>query len=101
MEVLYIEINIKESIFPTYIGYFITFLGKNMIYSNLAVLLAEKKLKVIDLVRITGLSKTTLYKLYNGESIRIDFETLEKICKTLNVDVGDVLQYRPDDIDEG
>ena len=72
-----------------------------MIYSNLAVLLAEKKLKVIDLVRITGLSKTTLYKLYNGESIRIDFETLEKICKTLNVDVGDVLQYRPDDINEG
>ncbi|HBM1789446.1 TPA: helix-turn-helix transcriptional regulator, partial [Acinetobacter baumannii] len=50
-----------------------------MIISNLAVLLAERKLKVADLVRSTGINKSTLHKLYNDESVRIDFETIDKI----------------------
>ena len=62
-----------------------------MIISNLAVLLAERKLKVADLVRSTGINKSTLHKLYNDESVRIDFETIDKICMALNVEVGDLL----------
>ena len=65
-----------------------------MIISNLAVLLAEKKLKVADLVRSTGLNKSTLHKLYNDESVRIDFETIDKICIALDVGVGDLLIFK-------
>ena len=65
-----------------------------MIISNLAVLLAERKLKVADLVRSTGINKSTLHKLYNDESVRIDFETIDKICTALEVEVGDLLIFK-------
>ena len=65
-----------------------------MIISNLAVLLAETKLKVADLVRSTGINKSTLHKLYNDESVRIDFETIDKICIALDVEVGDLLVFK-------
>ncbi|MFV5524722.1 helix-turn-helix transcriptional regulator [Acinetobacter variabilis] len=65
-----------------------------MIKSNLAVLLAERKMRVADLVKETGINKSTLYKLYNDESVRIDFETIDKICLALNVGVGDLLLFR-------
>ena len=64
-----------------------------MITCNLPVLLAERRMKVSDLVRATGMSKTTLHKLYNGQSTRIDFETLDKICDLLEVEVGDILVH--------
>ena len=65
-----------------------------MIISNMAVLLAERKLKVADLVRSTGINKSTLHKLYNDESVRIDFETIDKICIALDVGVGDLLIFK-------
>ena len=68
-----------------------------MIISNLAVLLAERKLKVADLVRSTGINKSTLHKLYNDESVRIDFETIDKICVALDVEVGDLLVFKKND----
>lgn len=64
-----------------------------MIKSNLAVLLAERKMRVADLVKETGINKSTLYKLYNDESVRIDFETIDKICIALDVGVGELLIY--------
>ena len=65
-----------------------------MIKSNLAVLLAERKMRVADLVKETGINKSTLYKLYNDESVRIDFETIDKICSALDIGVGDLLIYK-------
>ena len=65
-----------------------------MIKSNLAVLLAERKMRVADLVKETGINKSTLYKLYNDESVRIDFETIDKICLALDVSVGELLIYK-------
>ena len=68
-----------------------------MIISNLAVLLAERKLNVADLVRSTGINKSTLHKLYNDESARIDFETIDKICIALDIEVGDLLIFKKND----
>ena len=65
-----------------------------MIVCNLPVLLAERRMKVADVARETGMSKTTLHKLYNGQSTRIDFETIEKLCLLLNVEVGDLLKLQ-------
>ncbi len=66
-----------------------------MIISNFSVLLAKKKLKVSDAVRATGISKTTLHKLYNEQTSRIDFETIDKLCEFLDIEVGDLLKYKP------
>lgn len=66
-----------------------------MIISKFPELLFERRLKVADVARATTLSKTTLHKLYNEESTRIDFDTIDQICKFLGVGVGDLLQYIP------
>lgn len=66
-----------------------------MILNKFAIVLAEKRLRVADVVRATGMSKSTLHKLYNDESSRIDFETIDKLCEFLEVDVGDLFEYKP------
>jgi putative transcriptional regulator len=66
-----------------------------MINCNLPVLLAERRLKVSDAVRATGISQSTLHKLYHAQTSRIDFETLDKLCEFLNVQIGDLLKYVP------
>lgn len=68
-----------------------------MIVSKFPILLAEKKLRVSDVVRATGMSKTTLHKLYNDESSRIDFNTMDQLCKFLEVQVGDIFVYEPEE----
>ena len=58
-----------------------------MIKSNLPVLLAERRLKVADLIRMTDISKSTMHKIYNDQTTRIDFETIDKIFEALDVQV--------------
>ena len=74
--------------------------GNFMIINRFPVILAEKRLRVADVVRATGMSKTTLHKLYNDDSSRIDFETLDKLCRFLEVQVGDLLEYKHDDLSQ-
>ncbi|UTO05449.1 helix-turn-helix transcriptional regulator [Moraxella sp. FZLJ2107] len=66
-----------------------------MIKSNLPVLLAQRRLKVADLIRMTGISKSTVHKIYNDQTTRIDFETIDKICEALDVQVGDIFEHVP------
>lgn len=66
-----------------------------MIKSNLPVLLAERRLKVADLIRMTDISKSTMHKIYNDQTTRIDFDTIDRICEALEVNVGDIFEYVP------
>ena len=68
-----------------------------MILCNLPVLLAERRLKVADLIRMTGISKSTMHKIYNEQTSRIDFETMDKICEALDIQVGDLFTYVPNE----
>ena len=71
-----------------------------MIFCNLPVLLAERRLRVADLVRMTDISKSTLHRIYNDETTRIEFDTLNKLCQVLEVNPGDILKYIPDENEE-
>ncbi|MGH9902599.1 MAG: helix-turn-helix domain-containing protein [Pyrinomonadaceae bacterium] len=44
------------------------------------------------LAKETGISHTTLWRLKKGKALGINFETLEKICRVLNCQPGDVLK---------
>ena len=44
------------------------------------------------LAKETGISHTTLWRLKKGKALGINFETLEKICRGLNCQPGDVLR---------
>ena len=79
-----------QVLFIIIIGVFI------MIVNHLPTLLAERRLKVADAVRATGVSKTTLHKIYNDQSSRIDFDTIDKLCEYLGVEVGDIFEYVED-----
>ena len=64
-----------------------------MIKCNLAVLLAERELKMADIIKDTSLSKTAIRGLYYNTSKGIQFETLDKICEYLKVSAGDLLVH--------
>ena len=64
-----------------------------MIICKLPILLAERKMRVADLIRGTGINKTTLHKLYNGELTRIDLDTIDRICEYLDIQVGDLFVF--------
>lgn len=85
--IIYHKIITMQVFFIIIIGVF------KMIVNHLPTLLAERRLKVADAVRATGVSKTTLHKIYNDQSSRIDFDTIDKLCAYLEVGVGDIFEY--------
>ena len=62
-----------------------------MIVPRLDKLLAKEKRTFYWLAKETGVSHTTLWRLKKGKSVGINFETLEKICRALRCQPGDVL----------
>ena len=67
-----------------------------MIKLNLPVLFAQKGIRVADADRLTVMGRTTLYRLYNNEVTRIDFASLERLCKLLDCTPGDIILYEDD-----
>ena len=43
---------------------------------------------------------STLRNLYNEESSRIDFNTIDQLCEFLDVQVGDLFIYKPNNKDD-
>ena len=71
-----------------------------MIKLNLPVLFAQKGIRVADADRMTKLGRSTLYRMYNNEVTRIDFDSLNELCKLLNCTPGDIILYEDDEISE-
>lgn len=67
-------------------------------YNKLWKLLIDKNLKKSDLHELTGLSQSTIAKLTRGENVNTD--VLEKICKALNCEIGDIVELKEDNVDE-
>ena len=65
-----------------------------MIKCHLSTLLGSKKLKIADVVRDTGINRSTVTRLFHETNNRIDFETLELLCKYLNCSVGELLEVQ-------
>lgn len=58
--------------------------------------MGAKKLKITDIVRDTGINRSTLTRLYHETTTRIDYETLETLCKYLECEIGDFLIIEDD-----
>ncbi len=70
------------------------------IKSKLAVVLAEKEMKLTELEEKTGISLNNLSILKTGKAKAVRFSTLNEVCKALNCQPGDILQYIPDEKEE-
>lgn len=67
-----------------------------MIKCNLSRLLGERKLKIADLARDTGINRGTATRLYYETAERIDIEVINALCQYFGCTVGDLLEYVPD-----
>jgi putative transcriptional regulator len=61
---------------------------------NLDVMLARRKMSVTELSERVGITMANLSILKNGKAKAIRFSTLEAICKALDCQPGDILEYR-------
>jgi putative transcriptional regulator len=69
-----------------------------MIIVNIDVMLAKRKMSVTELADSVGITIANLSILKNGKARAIRFSTLEAICKALDCQPGDILEYRRDEI---
>ncbi|NLW06386.1 MAG: helix-turn-helix transcriptional regulator [Clostridia bacterium] len=64
---------------------------------NLDVMMAKRKISSTQLAEIIGISQANLSILKTGKARAIRFSTLEAICKALDCQPGDILEYRQED----
>ena len=60
-------------------------------------MLARRKMSSGELAKRIGISPTNLSILKTGKAKAVRFTTLDAICKALDCQPGDVLEYRPDE----
>lgn len=63
---------------------------------NIDVMLARRKMSVTELAEKVGITMANLSILKNGKAKAIRFSTLEAICKALDCQPGDILEYQND-----
>ena len=64
---------------------------------DLDVMLARRKMSMTELSERVGVTLANLSILKNGKAKAIRFSTLDAICRALNCQPGDILEYREDE----
>ena len=67
---------------------------------NIDVMLATRKMSVTELSERVGITMANISILKNGKAKAIKLSTLNSICKALNCQPGDILEYVEDEDDE-
>lgn len=63
---------------------------------NIDVMLAKRKMSVTDLSERVGITMANISVLKNGKAKAIKISTLNSICKALECQPGDILEYVDD-----
>ncbi|MBR6802181.1 MAG: helix-turn-helix transcriptional regulator [Eubacteriaceae bacterium] len=71
-----------------------------MIQVNIDLLLVKRKMSMTELSKRVGITQANLSILKNGKAKAIRFSTLNEICKALDCQPGDILEYIESDDDE-
>jgi putative transcriptional regulator len=61
---------------------------------NIDVMLAKRKMSVTELTERVGITMANLSILKNGRARAVRFSTLESICKALECQPGDILEFK-------
>ena len=67
-----------------------------MIIGNLDVRMARRKMSSGELAERIGITQANLSVLKTGKAKAVRFSTLEAICKVLDCQPGDILEFRED-----
>lgn len=64
-----------------------------MIKCHLSRLMGERKLKISDVARDTGLHRNTITLLYQETATRLDLDAMEALCRYFSVTVGELFEF--------
>ena len=64
---------------------------------NIDVMLAKRKMSVTELSEKVGITMANISILKNGKAKAVKRSTLDRICKALQCQPGDILEYVPDE----
>ena len=67
-----------------------------MIHCTLSTELGRRRMKVSELARQTGISRTTLTALYYDRSKGVEFHVVDRICSALSCSMGDLFVREED-----
>ena len=70
------------------------------IVTNLDVMMAKRKVSLKELADRIGISNTNLSLLKTGKVQGVRYKTLDAICRELDCQPGDILEYRPGEEEE-
>lgn len=68
-----------------------------MIKNRLSTVMGNKRMKPQEIVTLTGISRKTIYNIYNDKTKGIEFDTLDKLCFALDCTPNYLFRYIPDD----
>ena len=68
-----------------------------MIKNRLSTVMGNKRMKPQEIVTLTGISRKTIYNIYNDKTKGIEFDTLDKLCFALDCTPNDLFRYIPED----
>ena len=54
--------------------------------------MGEKKVKIIDVARETGVNRGTITRLYHETASRVELEVIEALCRYLECEVGELFE---------
>ncbi len=66
---------------------------------NIDVMLAKRKMSVTELSERVGITMANISILKNGKAKAIKVDTLDKICRALDCQPGDILEWRGEEED--
>ena len=68
-----------------------------MIIFNIDVMLARRKMSVTELSRRVGITMANISILKNGKARALRVDTLDRLCRALDCQPGDLLEFREED----
>jgi len=71
-----------------------------MIIINLDVMMAKRKIGLTELAEKVGLTQANLSIFKNGKGKAVRFSTMNRLCKELDCQPGDILEFRVGDDDD-
>ena len=67
-----------------------------MIKCHLSRLMGERRLRIADVARETGLNRSTITSLYNETAVRVDLDAIDRLCTLFNCSIEDLIEFIPD-----
>jgi len=65
-----------------------------MIKCHLSRIFGERKLKISEVARDTGINRGTLTRLYQETALRVDLADVETLCRYLDCGVGELFELQ-------